>query len=599
MTSEITLLSSSAQADRSSTPSVKTPRVWPGLILVGVFWVCYFTTRAIELTTFVRFISSMAICAALTFGFVTWWLLSFRRSWSERLVGLAAAIGGGIAAAPLCMDTLGAFALILMVPPYVFTVWAIWLLASRKASPPTRLLGLTVVLLATWGFFALLRFDGISGDQRAEIHWRWTPTAGELYLQERAQRQAEQGKGIKSASPSSVLSEADWPGFRGLRRDGVVRSLKIALDWKANPPQRLWKQRVGPGWSSIAVVGNRLFTQEQRGQAEAVVCLNAATGQEIWSHEDTVRFWEKVGGEGPRATPEFADGCIYALGATGILNCLDADSGERRWFSDIAADSGAKPPTWGFCCSPLVVQGVVVVFAGGDGERQLLAYRVDSGQLAWYASVGSTSYSSAQRAEIDGVEQILFWSGDRGLTALDPASGTTLWRHDVPAPGAPRSLQPHIVGPNSVLISSETDLGTALLDIRRNGDSWNVSRRWQSKKLQPSFNDFVIHNGSIFGFDGATFCCVDLQTGIPRWKEGRYGHGQVVLLSDSSVLLVAGEKGQVVLLEANPEENKELGRFQAIEGKTWNHPAVSRNRLFVRNGEEIACYELALKRVLK
>ena len=278
-----------------------------------------------------------------------------------------------------------------------------------------------------------------------------------------------------------------------------------------------------------------------------------------------MRFWEKVGGEGPRATPTFADGRIYALGATGILNCLDAVGGARKWSRDIAAEAGAKPPLWGFCSSPLVVDGVVVVFAGGD--KGLLAYHADSGAPAWTAAAGKISYSSPQLATHDGQQHILFWS-DCGLTAHDPASGEVVWRHDAPTPGAPRSLQPHSVGEGQVLIASETDLGTAFLDVKRDGDAWTVSRRWASKRLRPWFNDFVVHEGAIYGFDGALFCCIDLRSGEERWKEGRYGHGQVVRLADSSVLLVSTEKGQVVLLEANSEEHKELGRFQAIEGKT-------------------------------
>jgi outer membrane protein assembly factor BamB len=594
MTSEIALGLSQAESERPPLALPKRPRVWPAVVWVGLFWSCFFVLRATEITTFTRFMSTMGLSAALTLGFVSWWLLSFRRSWSERLGGLAVAIVGGIAAKRLYDDSLGGFGLLFMVPPYVVTDWTIWLLLARKAAARPRLLGLTVVVWATWGAFALIRMDGVRGDQRADYHWRWTPTAGELYLQERAQRQAEQGEATAdlASSPPLVVRAGDWPGFRGPQRDGVVRGLKIAADWKTNPPQRLWRQRVGPGWSSLAVVEDRLFTQEQRGQAEAVVCLDAATGREVWSHEDAVRFWETVGGEGPRATPTFAEGRLYTLGATGILNCLDAATGARHWFRDIAADSGAKAPMWGFCSSPLVVQGVVVVFAGGEGEKQLLAYRADSGQLAWSAEVGANSYSSAQSAVVDGVEQILFWS-ERGLTALAPASGQVLWRHDVPAPGAPRSLQPHRAGKGGVLISSETDLGTAFLDVKRDGDSWTAARRWTSKRLQPSFNDYAIHNGFIYGFDGSMFCCVDLRSGARRWKAGRYGHGQLLLVADSSVLVIAAENGQIVLVEANPEEHKELGRFQAIEGKTWNHPAVAQSRLFVRNGEEIACYELA------
>jgi outer membrane protein assembly factor BamB len=581
------------QPDSPSVEIAKRPRLWLPVVMVGLFWTFHLVARQMELPTFVRFLSTMAVSLALSLAFLLWWLFNRRIPRGERLIALAAALIGGLLVAPFCLETLGVWMLIFWAPPYVFTVWTAWLLIGLRASAWTRQFGVPIVLLLTWSAFTLIRFNGISGEQQAEFQWRWTPTAGELYLAERTRRQAEQGESRDDVSPSRPLyvEPGDWPGFRGPNRDDVVRGVTIDADWRTHPPKQLWRQRVGPGWSSLAVVGDRLFTQEQRGGAEAVVCLDAATGREIWSHEDAVRFWESVGGEGPRATPTFAEGRIYALGATGILNCLDAAISERQWFRDIAADSGAKPPIWGFCSSPLVINGVVVVFAGGDGDKGLLAYRADTGEPAWTAEAGKTSYSSPQRAVLAGQEQILFWS-DRGLTALDPALGKVVWRHDAAAPGAPRSLQPHVASPEQVLISSEGDLGTVFLDVKPGPDTWTISQRWRSKRLQPSFNDYVLHNGSIYGFDGALFCCVDLQTGARRWKEGRYGHGQVLLLADSSLLLVAAENGQVILLEANPDEHKELGRFQAIEGKTWNHPVVAGGRLYLRNGEEIACYEL-------
>lgn len=593
MTSEIVATSSPILVEQRAAEPAKSPRVWPAVAMIGLFWTVHFVTARMELPTFVRFLESMALSVLLALGFLLWWFLNRRVRLRERFVAFAAAILGGVLAAPLCQQTLGVWILIFMVPPYVITVWTAWLLFARRASVRMRLLGLPAVLLLTWAAFTLIRFNGISGEQQAEYHWRWTPTAEELYEAELAQRrEAVPPPGTPSRSLVSVQT-GDWPGFRGPERDGVVRGAAIATNWKTHPPKQLWRQRVGPGWSSMAVVNDRLYTQEQRGQFEAVVCLDAATGRELWAHQDEVRFRESVAGAGPRATPTFADGRLYTLGATGILNCLDAASGERRWQRDMAADAGAKPPQWGFASSPLVEQGLVVVFAGGEGDKGLLAYRADSGEPAWTAAAGQNSYSSPQRAALAGQEQILFWS-DRGLTAVDPASGEVFWQHDVLAPGAPRSLQPHVLDEGHVLISSESDLGTAFLDVKRHAGTWTVARRWASKRLQPSFNDYVIHDGAIYGFDGALFCCVDLQTGARRWKDGRYGHGQVVLLADQSLLVVAAESGHVVLIEANSEGHKELGRFQAIEGKTWNHPAIAQGRLYVRNGEEIACYELEI-----
>jgi hypothetical protein len=357
----------------------------------------------------------------------------------------------------------------------------------------------------------------------------------------------------------------------------------------------VWRRRIGPAWSSVTVVGDRLFTQEQVGDSEAVVCLDAATGHTAWRHRDAARHSDGQGGPGPRATPTFAAGRVFALGATGILNCLDASSGERKWSRDIAADAGTKVPLWGFSSSPLVVGGLVVVFAGGESEKTLLAYRTDSGQPAWAASAGQTSYSSPQLARIDGEAQILFVS-DQGLRAFDPSSGAMLWEFRTPAgsPGMPRSVQPRTLGQAQILFDAGPDTGVILLELSRAGSSWKPAERWVSRDLKPSFNDFVVQGDALYGFDGRILSCIDLQTGSRRWKKGRYGSGQVLLLGDQSLLLVAAESGKVVLVAADPDRHHELGRFQAIEGKTWNHPAIAHGRLYVRNAEEMACYALRL-----
>src|SRR5262249_48716772 len=234
----------------------------------------------------------------------------------------------------------------------------------------------------------------------------------------------------------------------GPNRDGTLRDVRIATDWNAAPPRLVWKRRIGPAWSSVVVVGDRLFTQEQLGDREAVVCLDAANGRTLWSHQDAARHEDVQGGAGPRATPTFAEGRIFALGATGILNCLDAATGDRQWSRDLAADAGTKTPLWGFSSSPLVVGNRVVVFAGGDSDRTLLAYDTDSGEPGWSAAAGKVSYSSAQLAPVGGATQLLFVS-DQGLSAFDPSSGALLWESRPPAgnPGLPRAVQPRAVGP--------------------------------------------------------------------------------------------------------------------------------------------------------
>jgi hypothetical protein len=591
MASDVGVPAAAGQAERLEAPSSLRPRVWPAVALVVLYWAVYLILRGTELSVFVRFLSALASLGVLTLGFAIWWLVNPRFRGVDRLLGVGVAAAGGVGAALLCDPSVGTFGLVLTALPWVFTTWAAWLVLARNASTRTRRLGLVAVLLLTWGAFTLVRQNGVNGEVQADLRWRWSPTAEALYRAERAHRQ---GQDVQPTGPSHdlvSLRPGDWPGFRGPDRDGAVHGVTIATDWDKNPPRLVWRQRVGPAWSSVAVVGDRLFTQEQRDESEAVVCLDAATGSEVWAHQDAARHWDGQAGAGPRATPTFADGRVYALGATGILNCLDAATGERKWSHNLTAETGAKLPIWGFSSSPLVVEGVVVVFAGGSDDKGLVAYRAASGEPAWTAAAGQSSYTSPQLASLEGQAQVLFF-GDHGLTALDPASGAVLWEYGANAPGAPRSIQPHPVGPTQVLIGSENDLGTVLVDVTRADRTWTAARRWASRRLKPSYNDFVVHDGSVYGFDGGTFCCIDLQTGGGRWRDGRYGHGQVLLLADQALLLVLAESGEAVLVAAKPERHEELGRFQALDGKTWNHPVLAHGRLYVRNGEEMACYKL-------
>jgi outer membrane protein assembly factor BamB len=579
-------------------PPAVRPRVWPAIVLVGAFWAYrYVVGQYDDLATGTRFFSLLGGIALLTALFTVWWFTSSRIGWGERFVGLGVVVAGGWIAGVLTRETLGVFTLVFFAPPRVFTTWTAWMLLARRVPVRLRSAGLAVVLLGTWSYFCLIRMDGLSGDQsRVDIRWRWSPREEEAFLAERAERLTA-GSGPAPADArweARVLQPFDWPGFRGPGRNSEVHGLRIATDWKTDPPRCLWRQRVGPGWSSFAVVGERLFTQEQRGPREAVVCLDAATGREVWSHEDNARFWDSQSGAGPRATPTFAGGRIVALGATGILNCLDAATGERKWSRDIAADSGASRPNWGFVSSPLVVGDRVIVFAGGEGPRNLLAYRMDSGDEVWYATVGKVSYTSPQLARLGGEPHILQLT-DNGLFAVHPASGAILWEYKAPRPEMWRAIQPHPVGTSGVLICSEADFGTARLDVAHTGDVWAASERWVTRDFRPSFMDIVVHDGYVFGFDSrrrGELSCADARTGEVRWRAGKSGLGQVLLLADQALLVVVSEGGEAVLLAANPERYQELGRFQAIQGKTWTHPAIAGGRLYVRNAEEMACYEL-------
>ena len=329
-----------------------------------------------------------------------------------------------------------------------------------------------------------------------------------------------------------------------------------------------------------------IYTQEQRGDEEVVASYNLTTGEPVWRHRDAARFWESNAGPGPRATPTVSGGRVFAFGATGILNVLDALDGTVVWSRDVASDIGAEIPTWGFSSSPLVVDDDVIVAAAG----QLVAYDFATGDHRWSGPAGGAGYSSPHLLTIDGFAQVLLLS-EAGATSVAPADGSLLWEH--PWPGYP-IVQPARTADGDVLISASQASGMRRLGVARRAGGWTIEERWTSIRLKPYFNDFVVHQGHAFGFDGTILACMDLDDGKRKWKGGRYGQGQLVLLADQDVLLVVSEKGELVLVAATSDQFTELARFKAIEGKTWNHPVLVGDLLLVRNGKEMAAFRLSL-----
>jgi outer membrane protein assembly factor BamB len=247
----------------------------------------------------------------------------------------------------------------------------------------------------------------------------------------------------------------------------------------------------------------------------------------------------------------------------------------------------------------------VTVFAGGPNGKSVLAYDAATGKLAWSAGNAEYSYCSLHLATLGGVEQLLI-NTDQGMSSFKPDTGEVLWEHAwAPQKEMARVVQPALLEGGDVLIGTPFNMGLRRVGIARDGSQWTTKEVWTTKAISPYYNDLVIHRGHLYGFDANYFVCVSLEdvqnaqgTGRdakPKWKARGYGSGQVLLLPDQDLLVVLSEKGDVALLEANPAAHKELARFKAIEGKTWNHPVIAHGKLFVRNGEEIACFQLEKK----
>lgn len=573
-------------------------RLWPGVAILIVLWAVRGWASFGANTPGQFFFGFIVAPAAGLLAVLLWWLFASRLRWADRLLVAGAAIAVAAGTVVICGSAFPAMALILYGLPVAATTWIGWLLLTSRLGWPIRRAGLLVVFVLTGGFFTSLRIDGMDGSFAAKFDWRWTPTAEQRLLSElqKSGRQAAKpaAKSGDVVAPELTLQPGDWPDFRGPHRDGRLVGEKIRTNWDQSPPKELWHHRIGPGWSSVTVVGNRLFTQEQRGEEEVVVCYDTDTGAEVWTHSDATRFVEVVAGAGPRATPTFHSGRLYTQGANGKLNCLQAATGELVWAKDIVLDSGAKIPQWGYSGSPLVAEGLVSVFAGGPTGKSVLAYNAETGDLAWSAGEGELSYCSTQLSKVCGVEQILICT-DHGLTSYDPPTGKVLWDHPWLTEGIARVVQPSVLGETDIILGTGLGIGSRRIHVDHDGDTWTTRELWSTRNFKPYFNDFVVVDDHAYGIDGNIFMCVNLTDGKVAWRTRGYGSGEVLLLADQQLLLVLTETGDVVLVEVQAREHKEVGRMKAIEGKTWNHPVVAHGKLFVRNAEEIACFDVSTK----
>jgi outer membrane protein assembly factor BamB len=569
-----------AQTDE---PTLQKPlRLWPGVVIVvlmllGRFVVPIFVPETVVFGVLGALLGGLAV--------VVWWAFLSRAPRSERWGAVVLMIVALFATSRIIHESIatgmmGGMFLVYSIPvlSIAFVVWAV---ASRRLSDVPRRATMVATILLACGVWTLVRTGGFTGDIDHDFAWRWAETREERLL-------AQAGDEPMALPPAAAAAEtgADWPGFRGPDRNGIIRGVRIETDWSASPPVELWRRPVGPGWSSFAVHGGLLYTQEQRGDDEVVACYSVTTGEPVWRHRDAARFWESNGGAGPRGTPTLSDGRVYTFGGTGILNALDAYDGAVVWSRNAASDTDEKLPYWGFSSSPLVVDDVVIVAASGA----LVAYDLATGDPRWFGPAGGESYSSPHLLTIDGVTQILQLSGD-GLTGVRPTDGTLLWEH--PWPGDP-IVQPALTADGDVLISVSAQSGTRRIAVAHGAGGWTIEERWTSIRLKSYSSDFVVHDGHAFGFDGTILACIDLEDGKRKWKGGRYGIGQLVLLAEQDLLLVLSERGDLVLVEAAPDQFTEVARFPAIEGKTWTHPVLVGDVLLVRNAQEMAAFRLSL-----
>ncbi len=497
----------------------------------------------------------------------------------------------------------GLIAASVLLPPVGLVL--IWM--RRDTGARTRILATVCILLLSAGYvFAFRAWRKASANEAhyaalEENRARQQSVASAAIPQSDPNQPAAPGvspqPGAANATNPAVSSETVsahatrnyWTNFRGPNRDGRYDEMPVLTQWPAGGLTPVWKQPIGLGWASFVIADGRAYTIEQRRSQEVVAAYDVANGREVWKQAWNAEFTDSTG-DGPRATPTWDDGRLYALGATGELRCLDAKTGGVVWGKNILSDNGASNISWAMSASPLIVDDKVIVIPGGSGNKSVVAYNKMTGAPVWKSQNDTAAYVSPMLVTFAGRRQVIVVSATRAM-GLAPENGALLWSHTWDTDMGINVSQPIPVGNNRFFISAGYGKGAALIEISGSGNSFTAKALWENINMKNKFNSSVLHEGHIYGLDEGILSCLDVNTGARKWKGGRYGYGQVILASGH--LIVSSDSGELALVKASPDQYTEVARFAAIEGKTWNYPAIAGGKLLVRNATQMAAFNIA------
>jgi outer membrane protein assembly factor BamB len=507
-----------------------------------------------------------------------------------------------------------------LLPP----VGVILLLTDRRLDAPVKALG-SVLILLLGGLYAFLllgsndapetaaHYDALerhraaqkqaapqAGPQALDAAAQAPPADGQQPAAQvgeaapgavaaEAQPAEEPGAAVAAVRPASGARRAYWSDFRGPNRSGRYDERPIRTDWPASGLPLVWKQPVGGGYASFAVADGVAYTIEQRRGKETVAAYQVETGRELWTNSWDAFFRESMGGDGPRATPVWDSGRVYALGAAGELRALDARTGRVLWSKNILTENGASNLQWGMAASPLVFDDKVIVMPGGSPGKSIVAYNKATGAPVWKALDDQASYTSPALVTLAGRRQVLAVTARRAV-GLDPSNGALLWEFPWSNSAGINVSQPLVVSGTQFFISAGYGKGAALVEVGQSGNSYAARAVWENSSMRNKFASSVLHEGHVYGLSEDILTCVEAATGRRKWQARGYGYGQLVLASGH--LIVTTEDGEIALVRATPEAHREVARFRALEGRTWNNPAIADGRLLVRNATEMACYKL-------
>lgn len=415
---------------------------------------------------------------------------------------------------------------------------------------------------------------------------------------------------LASVETSGAAGGSQWPAFRGPKGDGVSPDTGLLKEWPSDGPKKLWVyDQAGMGYSSFSVVDDKLYTMGTRGEDVTVVCVDIATGKEVWAQkigQDDAQGYNAGWGNGPRSTPTVSDGMIYALCPKGTLACLSAKDGKSNWKKDLVSDFGGKLEGWGFAESPFVDGNKLVIGPGGT-DSPVVALDKATGSVIWKASGftvggGKPEYATTVRHDLNGKKQYLRLFSDQ-LVSLDSESGDLLWTTAWPAEKTPAVIPTPIASGNEIYISSGYGIGSKLVSIDSSNKATDV---WQEKTMKNKHGGVVKFGDHLYGSsEGEGLICQEWKTGKLVWNEkGQFfGSTDSIVIADGMIYCLNDDSGTISLVNASPSGFEQKGQFKLDpqspnrnpQGKVWTHPVVIGGKLYLRDQEYVVCYDVSGK----
>lgn len=390
---------------------------------------------------------------------------------------------------------------------------------------------------------------------------------------------------------SAQSSGPDWPQWRGPNRDATVAAFTEPKTWPETLTKR-WQIEVGTGYATPILVGNRIYQFSRQGENEVMRATDAASGKVVWEQTYAAPFTMNSGasrhGPGPKSTPTYANGRLFTLGMSGIVNAWDAATGKPLW------QKPAPPVTPMFHTgqSALVDRDSVILHVGGHNQGSLTAFDPATGAVKWSWDGDGPAYGSPIISEIGGTRQVIVFS-QRNLVGVNAVNGQLLWQVPFEARSTTNSITPIVYG-QTVIVSGQGKPLTAYI-IAKKGDQWSADLAWENPQIQMSFSNAVLVGDALFSMsplNSGQFFWADAKTGKPLWMSEPRQAGNAAIVKSSNLLFVLKDDGQLMIARLTPGKFEPLKTYKVAESATWAPPVISGNRIFIKDVNTLALWTL-------